>query len=104
MEFSRLQEELEAVSRAYAKRYGIERTGDWLILKLNEEMGELTQAYLARTGQGRDKGQSAQTLRADFEDELADVLAHVVLIAGRFDVDLLAAIEQKWLAFAPPRS
>lgn len=93
MELRAAQAEVEAVSRAYARLHGIERTDDWLLLKLGEEVGELTQAYLAASGRSRRpvaEGEAA--VRA----ELADVLAHVLLLANRLDVDLDAALEDKW--------
>ena len=34
-------------------------TTSWFILKLQEEVGELTQAHLVRTGQARTKGLTA---------------------------------------------
>jgi NTP pyrophosphatase (non-canonical NTP hydrolase) len=101
-----LQHEVEAVSRLYASRHDIERSDDWLVLKLNEEVGELTQAYLARSGQARDRGRDGDRLEADLRAELADVLAQVLLLATRFDIDLADAVEKKWLAWrdvaAPP--
>ena len=43
MNLARLTNEVEAVSQIYASRYGIERDATWFILKLQEEVGELTQ-------------------------------------------------------------
>lgn len=101
MNIDELSQEVESVSAHYAERHSIDRTEDWFLLKLNEEVGELTQAYLARAGQARDKGRTASELEVDFRDELADVLAQVLLIARRFDVDLVHEIERKWLVWKP---
>ncbi|GAA1940234.1 MazG nucleotide pyrophosphohydrolase domain-containing protein [Microbacterium aoyamense] len=95
MDLAGLQREVEAISALYARRFDIDRTDDWLLLKLNEEVGELTQAYLARTGQARRTDASPE----HFDDEIADVLAHLLLIAERFGVDVAAAMERKWLAW-----
>lgn len=91
MELSAAQTEVEAISRAYARIHGIDRTDDWLLLKLGEELGELIQASLAHAGRSR-----RSATEADVADELADVLAHVLLIAERRGVDLSAALESKW--------
>lgn len=88
---------LEEVSRTYSERFGVERTDDWLVLKLGEEVGELTQAYLKLSGQARRKGRTADEVREAFALELADVFAHVVLLANRHGVDLDDALEAKWL-------
>ena len=103
VEVEKLRAEVELVSARYAERHDIVRTDDWFVLKLNEEVGELTQAYLARAGQARDKGHSASELEADFRAELADVFAQVLLLAERFDVDVAAEIERKWLVWKPAR-
>jgi NTP pyrophosphatase (non-canonical NTP hydrolase) len=96
-----LSDDVEAVSAYSAQRHDIQRTDDWFVLKLNEEVGELTQAYLARAGQARDKGRTGAELDQDFRSELADVLAQVLLIARRFDVDLTAEVDRKWLVWKP---
>jgi NTP pyrophosphatase (non-canonical NTP hydrolase) len=101
MQIDELSDEVESVSAFYAERHDIDRTDDWFVLKLNEEVGELTQAYLARAGQARDKGRTAVELEEDFRSELADVLAQVLLIARRFDVDLPDEVTKKWLVWKP---
>ncbi|RWZ68081.1 pyrophosphatase [Labedella populi] len=103
MELQRLQRDVELVSQGYAARNEIERTDDWLLLKLHEEVGELTQAYLARAGQARDKGRSSEELEADFRAEMADVFAQVLLLAERFEVDLWDEVGRKWLVWKPAR-
>ncbi len=87
-ELDALTESLELVSQRYARIFGISRDPAWFLLKLHEEMGELTQAYLASTGQARAKGLSAPELRESFENEVADVLAHVLLLARHHGVDV----------------
>lgn len=99
MDIGQLTSEVEGVSAIYADRHGIARTEDWFVLKLNEEVGELTQAYLARAGQARDKGRSPDELDQNFRAELADVLAQVLLLANRFEVDLVDEVERKWLVW-----
>lgn len=89
--------QFEAASAEYAKNNGIERDPDWFVLKLQEEMGELTQAWNRKTGRGRAKGRSAEELNRDLADETADLLGHILLFAGQNQLDLAAAIERKWL-------
>jgi NTP pyrophosphatase (non-canonical NTP hydrolase) len=96
MGITTLVEDVEAVSAHYADRHNIDRSDHWFLLKLNEEVGELTQAYLALRGQARDKRKSAEQLQEDFEHELADVLVQTLLIARRMNVDVEKAVEDKW--------
>ncbi|WP_207783813.1 MazG-like family protein [Micromonospora globispora] len=64
-------------------------------------MGELTQAFLMRTGQARHKGLCAAQRDAAYRAELADVLCHVLLLARRHGVDLAAEVDRKWLSRLP---
>ncbi|GAB2975885.1 MazG nucleotide pyrophosphohydrolase domain-containing protein [Frigoribacterium salinisoli] len=89
------------MSDFHAEKHGIDRTDEWLVLKLHQEVGELTQAYLARSGQAWDKGRSRSELDDHFRAELTDVLAQVPLFARRFDIDLEAEVARKWLVWKP---
>ncbi|MDL2401089.1 pyrophosphatase [Rhizobium mayense] len=93
---SSLIQQFEKASAAYAAANGLERDGDWFVLKLLEEMGELTQIWNKTTGRGRRKGMSDEELATALADETADVLGHVLLFAHRNGLDLAAAVERKW--------
>ena len=99
MEIAAAQREIETISRVYGRLFDVERTDDWLVLKLHEEVGELTQAFLNRSGRTRDRGLSAGEADDAVRAELADVLAHVLLLAERLGVDLDAALEDKWFQY-----
>jgi NTP pyrophosphatase (non-canonical NTP hydrolase) len=93
----RLQKSFDASSKAYCVANGFVRDRDWFILKLQEEVGELSQAWNKLSGRGRPRGKSPEELRRALEDEAADVLGHVFLLAEAEGLDLRAAIERKWL-------
>ncbi|HST80511.1 MAG TPA: MazG nucleotide pyrophosphohydrolase domain-containing protein [Kineosporiaceae bacterium] len=101
MDLKQLTEEVEAVSRTYAERNGFDRDATWLLLKLQEEVGELTQAFMRKTGQGRAKGRTPEEMETSFRSELADVLGHVLLLARHESIDLQAEVESKWLSRNP---
>jgi len=96
VELADAQREVETISRVYARLHGIERTDDWAVLKLGEEVGELTRAYLAATGRSRHQGEPAELADA-LRDEVADVLGMLMIVAHRLGVDLDEAVERKWL-------
>lgn len=101
MDLRSLEDGLEVVSRLYAERFGIDRDDNWFVLKLQEEIGELTQAFLMCSGQARDKGLSPADLDQAFRAELSDVLAQVLVMARHFDVDVQDELERKWLSRNP---
>ncbi|UUX52006.1 hypothetical protein NUH88_09945 [Nisaea acidiphila] len=86
----------ERASKDYALNFGIERDPDWYLLKLQEELGELTQVWNRYSDRGRRGDLSNEELHLALENEAADVLGHILLFANRFGLDLPAAIERKW--------
>ena len=90
-------ERIERISAHYAERFGLERSQEWFMLKLQEEMGELTQAFMNLHGMGRDRGQTGEEIRQDFVDECADVFGQFLLFARHHGVDLDQAVAHKWL-------
>ncbi len=98
VDIAELSERLEKLSVRYGEVLGFDRNADWFLLKLQEEMGELTQAYLQHTGRARAKGLTADQIRAGFHQEFADVFCQLLLLARQHDVNLPAEIERKWLA------
>jgi NTP pyrophosphatase (non-canonical NTP hydrolase) len=94
-----LAERLERVSTGYPERYTSRRDEDWYVLKLQEEVGELTQAWLRLTERGRRVATDDAALRNQLEDETTDLLCQLLLFARRFDIDLGASIKRKWLLF-----
>lgn len=97
MDIQDLIQKVEAVSQTYSKQYKIKRNPSWFLLKLQEEMGELTQSYLMMTGRARSKDKSKREIRNEFEKEIADVFCHVLLLANSNTVDIEKAVDEKWL-------
>jgi len=91
-----LQQNFEAASQAYCVANGFTRDNDWFILKLQEEVGELSQAWNRFSGRARRNNLSDVQLKQSLEDETADVLGQVFLLAESQGLDLYAAIERKW--------
>ncbi|MDC7683349.1 phosphoribosyl-ATP pyrophosphohydrolase [Asticcacaulis sp. BYS171W] len=85
---------LKAISDRYERVHGIDRGGDWHLLKVQEEIGELTQAYLAMTGRSR---RDADGARHEVAMEMADVVCMIFLMARDQGIDLNAAIQEKWM-------
>ncbi|MBN7807033.1 pyrophosphatase [Agrobacterium rosae] len=93
---SQLMLQFEHASQKYAKENGIERDPDWYVLKLQEEVGEVTQAWNRLSGRGRSKGKTQEEMRQDLSDETADLLGHVLLLAQNSGLNLEASIKRKW--------
>lgn len=96
MNLREIVEKLSTVSDLYAKRFSIERSADWHLLKIQEELGELSAAYLKMSGRARTQGSTGTELKRNLEDEVADVLAMTLLFAKNQGIDPEQAIRQKW--------
>jgi len=100
MDFKKLIEKIDTVSKLYSKKFHIHREANWYMLKLQEEVGELTQSYLSMSGRGRTKDKKPQQLKKEFAQELADVFCHVLLLAKSNAVDIEKAVEDKWFKWS----
>ena len=97
MNLKDLQADVLRISDIYAAEHGIDRDRDWALLKLQEELGELTAEHLRLTGRARG-APDAQALG----DEAADVLGMLLIYCARAGVDLDQAMQRKWLKWLEP--
>lgn len=97
MELHKLIEQVERVSQNYARKFGIRREKNWYMLKLQEEVGELTQSYLMMMGKARKKDKNAKQIKKEFQEEVIDVLCHTLLLAKHHGVDIKKTLQEKWL-------
>lgn len=98
MDLKELTEKLERVVEDYNRKFNLNITGDQVFLKLHEELGEVTKAYLKFTGVARNKeGKSKTDLQSDLAEEIADLIGISLVFAKGLDIDIEKAIEDKWL-------
>ncbi|MBC7457951.1 MAG: hypothetical protein H7235_06710 [Bdellovibrionaceae bacterium] len=94
-----LTEKIYGICDIYAKKYEIEQSQDWLLLKIQEELGELNSAYLKLTHRGRVGTKTPAELETNLQEEIADVLAFVLLFARERGIDPELAIKNKWFKY-----
>lgn len=87
---------IEDLSAQYAEVYGIHRSAEWALLKLTEELGELTQAHLTATGQSKPRGMTPDEHQHLVAAELGDVLGMCLVYAKQLGIDPERAIAEKW--------
>lgn len=92
MNLSNLTADVLRISDIYATEHAIDRDRDWALLKLQEELGELTAEHLRMSGRAR----GAADARA-LADEAADVMGMLLIYCDRAGVDLEQAMRDKWL-------
>ncbi|MFY0622318.1 MAG: hypothetical protein JXQ89_11540 [Pelagimonas sp.] len=79
------------VAELYSQHFGAPRDARFALMKLSEEMGELTGAWLQLHGQSRGAANTQ-----DLENELADVLGFLLVLAHREGIDPAQALSRKW--------
>ncbi|MGQ3113106.1 MAG: phosphoribosyl-ATP pyrophosphohydrolase [Brevundimonas sp.] len=97
MDLKALQADVLRISDIYAAEHAIDRARDWALLKLQEELGELTAEHLRLTGRAR--GTPDETALGD---EAADVLGMLLIYCARAGIDLETAMQRKWLKWLEP--
>ena len=86
------------ISDIYAAEHGIDRDRDWALLKLQEELGEMTAEHLRLSQRARGAPDPLA-----LSDEAADVLGMLLIYCARAGVDLEEAMRRKWLRWLEPR-
>lgn len=94
LDLKALQDDVLRISDIYAREYGIKRDRDWALLKLQEELGELTAEHLRLSGRARGTSDAAK-----LADEAADVLGMLLIYCDRAGVDIEQAMRRKWLSW-----
>ena len=92
LDLKALQADVLRISDIYAREHGIDRSGDWALLKVQEELGELTAEHLRMSGRARGAADHAK-----LGDEAADVLGMLLIYCQGAGVDIEAAMRRKWL-------
>ena len=94
MNLSDLQTSVLRISDIYAREHGIERSADWALLKVQEELGELTAEHLRMSGRARGTADAGR-----LGDEAADVLGMLLIFCDQAGIDIEQAIRKKWLSW-----
>ncbi len=99
MNLKEITENLQRVSDTYAEKFRIRRDEDWFILKIQEELGELSAAHLKMTDRARKGNLSPEELHKNLQDEIGDVLALTLLYAKHRGIDAEKALREKWFQY-----
>lgn len=99
LDLKTLQADVLRISDIYAAEHSIDRSGDWALLKVQEELGELTAEHLRMSGRARGEADAGK-----LGDEAADVLGMLLIYCDRAGIDIEAAMQRKWLHWLEPKT
>ena len=94
MELSEAAKYCETGWNAYAKAHGIQRDDVFYLLKLQEELGELTRRFLELRKQ--ESAADTGKLRQKFAGDCASIVGNALILARHFEVDLETHIRAKF--------
>lgn len=98
MEIKKLQKQVAKKFLSNAKRDKIDVSEDYLMLKLNEELGEFVQSYIIHKKRCRPaKFMPVNQSKREMAKELSDVLGLVFVISTKFKIDIEEALIKKWI-------
>ena len=98
MEFKEIKEKVIKTAENYCEKYNVKLDEDFAILKLYEEVGELSQDILIHRKKCRpEKYVSQEKSKEELGKELADVLGILITLSHLLDIDLEDALNKKWI-------
>ena len=96
MEFKEVEKLVLKNVERYSKKYNVKIDDYFAILKLSEEVGELSQAFLVHKKKSRpSKFKSENESKENVAEELADVITVSIILANELDIDLEDALNKK---------
>jgi len=98
MEFKQLQDQIAKIFLSNLERDKIEVSDDYLMLKINEELGEFMQSYIVHKKKCRPaKYLSLEESKREMAKELSDVIGLAFVISHVFKIDVEEALIKKWI-------
>ncbi len=99
MNLNEITNKLKEVIDIYSEKFKIKKGDDWYVLKIQEELGELTSAYLKLTSRARRGDSTDEELAKNLNDEIADVIAMTLLFAQSRNIDVEQVLKNKWFKY-----
>jgi NTP pyrophosphatase (non-canonical NTP hydrolase) len=97
-EFNQLQTEISKIFLSNAKRDNLKVDEDYLVMKINEELGEFVQSYLVHKKRCRPaKYLDSKESHREMAKELSDVVGLAFVISKMLKIDLEEALVKKWI-------
>jgi NTP pyrophosphatase (non-canonical NTP hydrolase) len=98
MKFKDIQQKVVENAIRYGKEYNVKIDEDFALIKLYEEVGELSQAILIHRKKSRPEKHVAENVsKREVAKELADVVGMAIVNAHLLNIDLEDAIDKKWI-------
>lgn len=93
-----MQKKIIENAKKYQEKYNVKIDEDFALVKLYEEVGELSEAVLAYKKKCRpEKFITDEEAKKNLGKEIADVVGIAIVYAHLLEIDLEEAIDKKWI-------
>ena len=96
MDINKLANHCSAAWQSFALKHGIHRPDEFYLLKLQEELGELTRSYMELKGMEKSKHNDDLAKIQQFHGDCASVIGNALIMGLHFKVDLVEKIQEKF--------
>lgn len=96
MNLNEISKHCERAWGQYAEKFQIRRDDEFYLLKMQEELGELTRAFLELRGSEKKRKTSPEELKKKLASDVASLVGNALILALHFNVDLEATIKAKF--------
>ena len=80
----------------FAEKFDIRRDDEFYLFKMQEELGELTRAFLELRGSEKKATSNMDDLKKKLASDITSVVGNALILANHFEVDLEASIKAKF--------
>lgn len=89
------------LDQSYCRAAGIKRDADSYAKKIGEEYGEVMHYWLSLRGERQSDGLTETQMRDGVAEQVIDVFMQLMSLARAAELDLVTAIERKYIRFLP---
>lgn len=96
MNIKEMAQHCEKAWGQYAEKFQIHRDDEFYLFKMQEELGELTRAFLELRGSEKKSKSTTEELKKKFAGDVASIVGNALILSLHFGVDLETTIKAKF--------
>ena len=99
MNLNEITNKLKSIFEIYKEKYSLNLNEDYFLIKIQEELGELSSAHLKLTNRGRAESIEKHELEKNLREEIEDVISMTLLFDEVKNINIEDALNEKWFKY-----